>query len=57
VAFELEDLQQAGPYWNSYNDVYSSSTFIGYSNPNSYSPGCSWGDTTTNAYTVLYWVQ
>ncbi|MDP8999424.1 MAG: hypothetical protein M3O46_04870 [Myxococcota bacterium] len=46
---------QAGPTWDSFNDVRNSTSWAANANPKGLFPGCHWGATGSTAYGMLNW--
>jgi len=55
IGFSLNGLYQAGPDWNSFNDVTGTAAFSGFKNPFNYAPHCTFTPTVSNYYTILTW--
>ena len=57
IYFSILGLYQAGPNWNSFNNVSSSASWSYYSNPNKLSPNCSWNAFGSYAALYLLWTE
>lgn len=56
IQFQDPYLYQAGPNWNSYNNVTNSTSWSGHSAPMSLFPYCAWSVTANDTGTTLNWL-